>query len=193
MWDQQGKCFCTVEPFRIIPTYVGSTQGTGEAGTYWPNHSHVCGINLEINREFISNDESFPRMWDQLCFTLKCKGFSRIIPTYVGSTSSSSVQRKEQSNHSHVCGINMRTKNTPFLGYESFPRMWDQQSRTVSRIFTWRIIPTYVGSTDRPKAKNRLATNHSHVCGINSLKESRSSIPFESFPRMWDQRIAFSM
>ena len=71
--------------------------------------------------------ESFPRMWDQHGMRKYQADTGRIIPTYVGSTSTD-----------RIC-IRYRI--------ESFPRMWDQLIKRLKSMETDRIIPTYVGST----------------------------------------------
>ena len=127
MWDQLLFSFSFYGLSRIIPTYVGSTRHT-EVGHYErTNHSHVCGINLNVRTLFARLAESFPRMWDQL---IECKppdAVWRIIPTYVGSTIALAYIIHQVPNHSHVCGINSRVSFTPAFCAESFPRMWDQQ------------------------------------------------------------------
>ena len=75
---------------------------------------------------------------------------------------------------------------TMFL-YESFPRMWDQRNICIHRVAVDRIIPTYVGSTITRNKVVHAVSNHSHVCGINDRRKSRTCSLFESFPRMWDQ------
>ena len=45
MWDQQPWRDSASTVTRIIPTYVGSTEGRPCGGLLDPNHSHVCGIN----------------------------------------------------------------------------------------------------------------------------------------------------
>ena len=76
-----------------------------------------------------------------------------------------------------------------FTIYESFPRMWDQRRRSGRPQAKRRIIPTYVGSTNRHCICLIKSANHSHVCGINRDASARASGSFESFPRMWDQLI----
>ena len=66
--------------------------------------------------------------------------------------------------------------------------MWDQHKPSFSNIILPRIIPTYVGSTYSSVLIGFRASNHSHVCGINSRKRSRGIRQSESFPRMWDQQ-----
>ena len=72
---------------------------------------------------------------------------------------------------------------------ESFPRMWDQRKPFFFVLIIARIIPTYVGSTVSSLPLVQLSTNHSHVCGINSLNGVQLFRIDESFPRMWDQRL----
>ena len=128
-------------------------------------------------------------MWDQLVITRSKYLLKRIIPTYVGSTSSIIKLSIEATNHSHVCGINYFTISRRVAELESFPRMWDQLLPPVARPFSLRIIPTYVGSTGRGSSPCPRTSNHSHVCGINPKNRIYNRSCFESFPRMWDQRI----
>ena len=208
MWDQQLKLRERAAVSRIIPTYVGSTRRTRARRTTGSNHSHVCGIN--VHNEFISMliFESFPRMWDQQEHPAQHSTQPRIIPTYVGSTPRLLLSSTCRTNHSHVCGINMHMDEAEVKNIESFPRMWDQQLHAECRLALRRIIPTYVGSTFAKNAFRDLASNHSHVCGINGVYVTAYArrnriIPtyvgstggfsggvvtsVESFPRMWDQ------
>ena len=138
----------------------------------WPddllaNHSHVCGINSARGIHSGIPCESFPRMWDQLSLFL--------------------IHAPIPSNHSHVCGINCISFSAHLFVFESFPRMWDQHTECPRNREKIRIIPTYVGSTQRRYHERRKIPNHSHVCGINAhLMNTHLQIP-ESFPRMWDQ------
>ena len=168
MWDQQLTRMLGPDSERIIPTYVGSTTTMCGKELRTSNHSHVCGINDFIMHGGDANDESFPRMWDQRLTNCESLLFSRIIPTYVGSTVQNSTVFPFCSNHSHVCGINGAFFALDGLNCESFPRMWDQLHRRMHRSFFMRIIPTYVGSTRIQQTADRDIPNHSHVCGINT-------------------------
>ena len=172
---------------RIVPTYVGSTQSITWASRRTTNHSHVCGINIAAGSPTSLWGESFPRMWDQRLKYVLFTSPPRIIPTYVGSTPSESCRLPWVPNHSHVCGINRGTKWQVLISNESFPRMWDQPVCVISLSATFRIIPTYVGSTRISAYSPTTSSNHSHVCGINWLSSFAVSLIHESFPRMWDQ------
>ena len=128
-------------------------------------------------------------MWDQPLPRIGRVPANRIIPTYVGSTIIDSYNLGTYPNHSHVCGINLSP--LPLLQFliESFPRMWDQLVPQAVDLMPARIIPTYVGSTRRPRSSGASRSNHSHVCGINCKSVLTNYCRFESFPRMWDQRL----
>ena len=105
----------------------------------------------------------------------------------MGSTPAEAHFKCIASNHSHVCGINpIRITGYPYTA-ESFPRMWDQRGDILTSVCQTRIIPTYVGSTQRQNHSSVLLSNHSHVCGINRCLGAFSMSFSESFPRMWDQ------
>ena len=129
-------------------------------------------------------------MWDQLNPAAFNNPKSRIIPTYVGSTRYVPRTYPMHPNHSHVCGINEVSRLAAVRRRESFPRMWDQLCVIVCGVSHPRIIPTYVGSTESRMLLSYRKTNHSHVCGINSLRYGKNVIANESFPRMWDQLIS---
>ena len=116
----------------------------------------------------------------------------RIIPTYVGSTLLPRHQPPPVPNHSHVCGINFCLTDESSIPAESFPRMWDQHPHPRQPLSGLRIIPTYVGSTRACARRGVSVPNHSHVCGINVVKEHWQDICNESFPRMWDQHVTVS-
>ena len=126
-------------------------------------------------------------MWDQLFPYLPPVSPARIIPTYVGSTRATHTLNAVNPNHSHVCGINFTKPLPQSERNESFPRMWDQQILFTLDSLNFRIIPTYVGSTNRHCYFGNFSTNHSHVCGINFHFGFCYKLGFESFPRMWDQ------
>ena len=86
MWDQPFRPPGIGARSRIIPTYVGSTVFKSLHVFYFPNHSHVCGINVDQWYSRAAHSESFPRMWDQPAFRFQLVSKLRIIPTYVGST-----------------------------------------------------------------------------------------------------------
>ena len=113
MWDQLRSAGCPAVPSRIIPTYVGSTLAAQPVAARPANHSHVCGINIDLLHNIYRFLESFPRMWDQLSFSSISFMFLRIIPTYVGSTSIPRGEMRELPNHSHVCGINPSSRCRP--------------------------------------------------------------------------------
>ena len=77
------------------------------------------------------------------------------------------------TNHSHVCGINIRFLVIKTGKRESFPRMWDQQEAQIRICHSLRIIPTYVGSTCCRGTFHARSPNHSHVCGINYPEPTR--------------------
>ena len=108
MWDQLQIRATRDHNKRIIPTYVGSTHTSDLLVHNLTNHSHVCGINSTETVPSDASAESFPRMWDQLIRQEKNSVYGRIIPTYVGSTARLKSPVSSASNHSHVCGINMR-------------------------------------------------------------------------------------
>ena len=167
MWDQLFDCFC----HRLFAA----------------NHSHVCGINEVSSCLLCVTSESFPRMWDQPECRITFMWLTRIIPTYVGSTLPARRGCPIRPNHSHVCGINYDNGRIISADDESFPRMWDQLPTSAVVVVLSRIIPTYVGSTRSRQNQRTTTTNHSHVCGINTLKSLLILAMYESFPRMWDQ------
>ena len=193
MWDQPILNSAISDPFRIIPTYVGSTRGGWTFSGSMANHSHVCGINVLFCSVTKSLCESFPRMWDQRSQRGRAWFPSRIIPTYVGSTSGRISWRARSANHSHVCGINSEEEINQAIKDESFPRMWDQRVHRRPDDAARRIIPTYVGSTQASVVLSGHSANHSHVCGINRKKYFSGNSCSESFPRMWDQRLRVAM
>ena len=167
MWDQLLQILLSFLHPRIIPTYVGSTKFGQVHPLQIPNHSHVCGINRTRTNCAARRFESFPRMWDQQYLPDAFRNAIRIIPTYVGSTSTARASRCFTANHSHVCGINPLFPSCCPAAFESFPRMWDQQSPKTCHPTMNRIIPTYVGSTPTVRMLSAYHPNHSHVCGIN--------------------------
>jgi len=54
--DEQGN-------IRFIPTHVGNTEETAEAGRYQAVHPHACGEHMGGRGAYIDRDGSSPRMW----------------------------------------------------------------------------------------------------------------------------------
>ena len=109
----------------------------------------------------------------------------RITPTYVGSTKFIFDNHEKLRDHPHVCGQYVGRLLKGLTGLGSPPRMWVVQESPFRVVYTDRITPTYVGSTDFLFLKSHICQDHPHVCGQYMYQLASQVQKMGSPPRMW--------
>ena len=110
---------------------------------------------------------SSPRVWGQVVALVQALVPVGIIPTRVGTSTVQVSDVKEGEDHPHACGDKTNHKKHHLIKQGSSPRVWGQVKGGVKLKMEARIIPTRVGTRNRPI-----------ICGIFTLGSS---------PRVWGQ------
>ena len=165
-----GVCECAGQG-RLIPTCVGSTTSRIKKEGRRPAHPHVCGEHsFKVYAQQVSAGSS-PRVWGALKGTVRGEHPARLIPTCVGSTSSSRGLVLSDSAHPHVCGEHPVETIAGAAHLGSSPRVWGAQRRLAPHSLGVRLIPTCVGSTSVCPGPVEGTTAHPHVCGEHQFTQ----------------------
>ena len=112
----------------------------------------------------------------------------RITPTYVGSTKLGGGNDMAMWDHPHVCGKYLIYLQVIEMVVGSPPRMWEVLTLLFISDISFRITPTYVGSTITEEVQVIDSGDHPHVCG-KYFSASAIGLPASgSPPRMWEVR-----
>ena len=103
----------------------------------------------------------------------------------MGTTKPHSYTKNISWNHPHVCGDYLIVNYGCSYCSESPPRMWGLRGTQYLDVISFRITPTYVGTTLEFFRGIANVTNHPHVCGDYQLSWLHCIIALESPPRMW--------
>ena len=147
VWGAHAHPVREGEGVRLIPTCVGSTNAADTGSNHSAAHPHVCGEHLPNNRLDPLANGSSPRVWGARADEQWAESVKRLIPTCVGSTTSSRGYLHHQAAHPHVCGEHIFIIFPYLIPLGSSPRVWGAPlSQGLGRLFG-RLIPTCVGST----------------------------------------------
>ena len=111
---------------RIIPTRVGTSyfESKGKLNSW--DHPHACGDKGNKSKDYVIGVGSSPRVWGQASVSVACTGWSRIIPTRVGTSFTIMPTPEVYEDHPHACG-DKTYKGENNTGTEgSSPRVWGQ-------------------------------------------------------------------
>ena len=68
--------------------------------------------------------------------------------------------------------------------------MWGQGLLSCNFSYTFRIIPTRVGTSSKCKYKHIACRDHPHACGDKDDHTGTAAVPLGSSPRVWGQAIS---
>ena len=214
---------------RTIPVCTGNTPRMNFSAISSQNHPHIHGEYINADKDDILCRETspmhgeYPQKSDtrgrQLETSPHTRGIrkgknlrrrqNRIIPTYVGNTSSSLSLVFTKWNHPHICGEYGRLPSGILPVSETSPHTWgilDGRQRRHTPAGTiptmWGIrrsladistgdgtIPTCVGNTIQGLRAEAQAENHPHMCGEYSLYQWYWSRRSEPSPHVWGIQI----
>ena len=153
---------------RIIPTRMGTRQphhrqnyaDLGSSPRVWGqvcccacverdyrDHPHACGDksgNKGSRRDYRG---SSPRVWGQVQVKSFKSPLPRIIPTRVGTSSSTGGAFFARVDHPHACGDKCSKLYGLDFYYGSSPRVWGQDIKADAQVAGEGIIPTRVGTS----------------------------------------------
>ncbi len=107
-------------------------------------------------------------MWGQGAVGASKSSCHAIIPTRVGTRVQVLTNIKLSGDHPHACGDKCAKACMPLLRIESSPRVWGQGATMGNTAFSYRIIPTRVGTSMMEISLLFLARDHPHACGDKS-------------------------
>ena len=125
---------------------------------------------------------SSPRVWGQVKGRTKVFIYIGIIPTRVGTSSSSNLFKQGVRDHPHACG----DKSCFFVPISI---VWGQDLVTCEMLNGNGIIPTRVGTRFLGKRFVNYCKDHPHACGDKHWKKHTQEQTLGSSPRVWGQVI----
>ena len=151
------------------------------------DHPHAYGDKLYSIVVPLDENGSSPRVWGQALVKPLCCAGKRIIPTRMGTRISHSKSAAMSGDHPHAYGDKtMSLTGTKTLSGSS-PRVWGQAGNTQKIINNKRIIPTRMGTRNRPKGIFRFRQDHPHAYGDKMTQTLDSLYSQGSSPRVWGQ------
>ena len=110
------------------------------------DHPHACGDKYLSLSHFLILSGSSPRVWGQGSIILLGLSLIGIIPTRVGTRTSTCRYKNHGKDHPHACGDKVLQESTTYVMLGSSPRVWGQVTYKDFARFCKRIIPTRVGT-----------------------------------------------
>ena len=172
-------------PERFIPTPVGNTDCTVNAGVAAAVHPHARGEHTQARPAPSAVDGSSPRPWGTRSLLADDLGIPRFIPTPVGNTTQTASLVYRHTVHPHARGEHEAKGYTVRCMDGSSPRPWGTPTRTNQGSDRWRFIPTPVGNTFSVHAAISVATVHPHARGEHRDVERPAAGRHGSSPRPW--------
>ena len=140
------------------------------------DHPHIRGEHVRPRGQTNSPLGSSPHTWGTHSFGPAVDHVGWIIPTYVGNTSTASSRDSRAADHPHIRGEHMLFGNGHKLEHGSSPHTWGTPVVAVLRDAFRRIIPTYVGNTERVGSLSTIIPGSSpHTWGTQQMR--RCGIP----------------
>ena len=150
---------------RFIPTYVGHTMPPPSTRTKSPVHPHIRGAYISSRAFALFRIGSSPHTWGILLSQVDGENRRRFIPTYVGHTPISNLDRPVTTVHPHIRGAYGEVFLRLNESHGSSPHTWGILFCLVWGMNRARFIPTYVGHTKRTSPVSLSATVHPHIRG----------------------------
>ena len=151
------------------------------------DHPHAYGDKFRTGCRVHRRRGSSPRVWGQVLFLDKISSGKGIIPTRMGTSSSSVSISCLRRDHPHAYGdkAHLRYLMTTTVG--SSPRVWGQVNNPSEYRYSDRIIPTRMGTRYlQPRTEVR-AWDHPHAYGDKPSKFKPVFSDKGSSPRVWGQ------
>jgi len=148
-------------------------------------HPHASGEHGAAILNFDPSDGSSPREWGTRWPRVPFRVARRFIPTRVGNTLLSAVQRSNKAVHPHASGEHVLAGSPAAQGSGSSPREWGTRPQRLLCESQRRFIPTRVGNTGWQGWQRRRGPVHPHASGEHSSKRCDRMLLHGSSPREW--------
>jgi len=129
VWGTLGECPGLGDEARLIPTGVGNTSPSRRSHEPNPAHPHGGGEHLGVVLNLREHRGSSSRVWGTLRPRRRFQAIRRLIPTGVGSTSSTRSAPPSTPAHPHGCGEHSRYDFAMSPTFGSSPRVWGAHGR----------------------------------------------------------------
>ena len=124
LWGTLSRYWSLCRAWRFIPTLVGNTGSGTPRPPVNTVHPHACGEHYTRFRAYIALIGSSPRLWGTPMPAPYDSEPERFIPTLVGNTSSSRLNKFGQAVHPHACGEHLPIRMSTLIARGSSPRLW---------------------------------------------------------------------
>ena len=108
---------------------------------------------------------SSPRVWGQVAVKMHCLTSTGIIPTRMGTRTSTNFAPSGLTDHPHAYGDKKKRKSVMCMADGSSPRVWGQVDINSKRPEIYRIIPTRMGTRPTLTAMRPTGRDHPHAYG----------------------------
>ena len=169
----------------IIPTCVGSTHDGQRQSLLLRDHPHLRGEHCLIPSAKRPVTGSSPPAWGARTPAAHDPDAEGIIPTCVGSTANQPVDAGFDGDHPHLRGEHAACCGVTTTSPGSSPPAWGARDWS-DGAGCWRgIIPTCVGSTPASPRDHPCQTDHPHLRGEHSARDTTSMCAGGSSPPAW--------
>ena len=157
------------------------------------DHPHACGDKRYAGSELPKLSGSSPRVWGQVFFFFCPVSCAGIIPTRMGTRTSSQSPETQEKDHPHAYGDKEKLFILLLIELGSSPRVWGQGHSRTNIPFNMRIIPTRVGTRDWRQRTALYQRDHPHACGDKLPKNNKLYTYPGSSPRVWGQETSVNV
>ena len=170
VWGQDAKDSICRPNIGIIPTRMGTRISCCYNCALSWDHPHAYGDKVRLASPETSILGSSPRVWGQVVPLYYITGFSRIIPTRMGT--SISVMRADDNvqDHPHAYGDKLSCCLSSLSKAGSSPRVWGQVSNDKNEVLIGRIIPTRMGTREKAREQKNYLKDHPHAYGDKNIQ-----------------------
>ena len=104
VWGQDVRYVNISKRIGIIPTRVGTSDGSSTVSKAVRDHPHACGDKRVLYIVVLGKKGSSPRVWGQVSSPRLTTVLCRIIPTRVGTSKIRLSRSENTQDHPHACG-----------------------------------------------------------------------------------------
>ena len=134
------------------------------------DHPHACGDKRYAGSELPKLSGSSPRVWGQVFFFFCPVSCAGIIPTRMGTRTSSQSPETQEKDHPHAYGDKEKLFILLLIELGSSPRVWGQDNYFQRQCVLCRIIPTRMGTRFLTQHTLSYYQDHPHAYGDKRVK-----------------------
>ena len=151
------------------------------------DHPHACGDKRYAGSELPKLSGSSPRVWGQVFFFFCPVSCAGIIPTRMGTRTSSQSPETQEKDHPHAYGDKEKLFILLLIELGSSPRVWGQGACVPCHPRHMGIIPTRMGTSQLYSSTTVITSDHPHAYGDKVRTSFYVLFVAGSSPRVWGQ------